>query len=269
MENEFITFKKNSRNRKNRLCLSEIITILINFHLSGFKNFKKYYFYLIKYHLNDFPNLVSYQRFLEIQEQAYLPLMILFQIISAECDGKSYIDSTALSICHVKREYSYKMFKGLAQKNKSTMGWFIGFKLHMIVNQFGHPISFDLTRAKCDDRKVSDSIFNKIFGKLFGDRGYIGKPFFERMQNKMIHIITAIRSNMKPKILNSEDNEDLKKRGIIETTFHILKNHLNMQHTRHRSLKNFAINIITSICAFCFRFIKGFLKNNLNLIENA
>ena len=139
----------------------------------------------------------------------------------------------------------------------------------MIVNKFGHPISFSLTHANCDDRKVPDNLFSKIFGKLFGDRGYIGKPFFERMKDKMIHMVTALRNNMNPQIINQEDSRKLNKRSIIETTFNSLKNNLNMQHTRHRSPQNFAINIISSVCAFCLRFITSLslYKNNMLMIS--
>ena len=247
--------EENSRNRKSELFLSEVLTILLCFHLGDFKSFKSYYKFLDKYHRKEFPNLVSYSRLVELKISCAVPLLVLFQVISASCDGESYIDSTHLPICHIKREFIFKIFKGLARKSKSTMGWFIGFKLHMAVNKYGHPISFELTHANCDDRKVPDGLFSKIFGKLFGDRGYVGKPFFDRMKEKMIHVVTALRSNMKPQIMEIGDSEKLNKRSIIETTFHLLKNHLNMQHTRHRSSVNFAVNIISSVCAFCLRFV--------------
>jgi hypothetical protein len=256
--------KEGSRNRKSELFLSELMTILLCFHLGDFKSFKSYYKFLKKYHNSEFPNLVSYTRLVELKSSCAIPLLVLFEVISAQCDGESYVDSTHLPICHIKREYIHKLFKGIAKKSKSTMGWFIGFKLHMIVNEFGHPISFSLTHANCDDRKAPDNLFSKIFGKLFGDRGYVGKPFFERMKDKMIHIVTALRGNMKPQIMTQEDSRKLNKRSIIESTFNLLKNHLNMQHTRHRSPQNFAINIISSVCALCLRFI-----TSLSLSENS
>jgi hypothetical protein len=267
--NLLLDFKnENSRNRKPELYLSELMTILLCFHLGDFKSFKSYYKFLIKYHKSEFPNLVSYTRIVELKSSCAIPLLVLFEVISASCDGESYIDSTHLPICHIKREYIHKTFKGMARKSKSTMGWYIGFKLHMIVNKFGHPISFSLTHANCDDRKAPDNLFSKIFGKLFADRGYIGKPFFDRMKDKMIHIVTALRSNMKPQIMVQEDSKKLNKRGIIESAFNSLKNNLNMQHTRHRSPQNFAINLISSVCAFCLRFITSLSlsKNNMLMI---
>lgn len=138
----------------------------------------------------------------------------------------------------------------------------------MIVNKFDHPIFFSLTHANCDDRKAPDKLFSKIFSNLFADRGYIGKLFFERMKDKMIHIFTDLRSNMKPQIM-AQDSKKLNKRGIIESAFNSLKNNLNMQHTRHDSPQNFAINPISSVCAFCLRFITSLSlsKNNILMIS--
>lgn len=257
-----------ARNRKTILSLSEMLTILLFFHIGHYKNFKSYYKFLKEYHKKEFPNLISYNRFVELKSSCAIPLLVFFQVLSAECDGESYIDSTHLSICHIKRELTNRVFKGLARKSKSTMGWFFGFKLHMIVNKYGHPISFEVTHATLDDRKTPDNIFQKIFGKLYGDKGYIGKPFYDRMQEKTIQIITALRINMKPQIMTKEDSVKLGKRNIIESTFNVLKNILNMQHTRHRSPKNYAINLISSICAFCLRFVTvlSLFNNNKLLI---
>jgi len=250
------------------LCLSEIITILISFHLSDFKNLKAYYKFLCIYHRKEFPNLCSYNRFVEREREAFYPLKVFFECISGECDGLSYIDATCLPVCHIKREHICKMFKGIAKKSKSTMGWYYGFKLHLIINKYGHPISFELTKSTVDDRKVPESIFSKIFGKLYGDRGYISEKFRKKLKDNMIDMINPIRSDMKPKLVTEEDNNNLKKRGIIESVFNLLKNVLSMQHTRHRSGKNYVVNLISSLCACCFRFVSSVpIKRMLSNIE--
>jgi hypothetical protein len=239
------------------LSLSEIMTILISFHLSDFKTLKAYYKFLKIYHKKEFPNLCSYNRFFERQCETFYPFKVLFECISGECDGLSYIDATCLPVCHIKREKFCKMFKKIAKKSKSTMGWYYGFKMHLITNKYGHPISFEITQSTVDDRKVPDTIFAKIFGKLYGDRGYISEKFKDNLKRKGINLITALRINMKPKLITEEDNKNLKNRGIIESCFNVLKNILSMQHTRHRSGKNYVINLISSMCACCFRFIDG------------
>ena len=255
-ENSYALPSKNKYESKT-LSLSEIMTILISFHLSDFKTLKAYYKFLLKYHMKEFPNLFSYNRFVERQWESFYPFKVLFECISGECDGLSYIDATCLPVCHIKRENFCKIFKEIAKKSKSTMGWYYGFKLHLITNKYGHPISFEITQSTVDDRKVPDAIFSKIFGKLYGDRGYISEKFKNNLKSKGINLITALRTNMKSKLITEEDNNNLKKRGIIESCFNVLKNILSMQHTRHRSGQNYAINLISSMCACCFRFINS------------
>jgi len=247
----------NKRIREPELHSSEIMTILIFYHTSGFKCLKTFYLFLHRNHLKEFPNLVSYNRFLELQQNIMIPFLLLFYALSGRCDGISFIDATPLPVCHVKRSYSHKVSAGMAQKSKSTMGWYFGFKLHLICNSIGHPLSFCLTDSCTDDRYAPDGLFKNIFGKLFGDKGYLGQNFFIRMKNKMIHIITAIRKNMKPQFMTYNDSENLKKRGLIETTLSVLKTRLNLQHTRHRSPKNFCVNIVGAMCAYCLRFVNG------------
>jgi len=250
-----VPFFKQEVQNNCRLHLSEILTIIVYFHSSGFKTFKHYYKFLERYHMKEFPHLISYNRFVEIKHNYTLELFILSQTISAQCDGLSYIDSTHLPVCHIKREYTHKIFEGVAAKSKSTMGWYFGFKLHVISNQYGHPISYELTRSTVDDRQVPDSLFDKIFGELYGDKGYLGKPFMDRMSEKSIKIITALKKNMKPKMMTQKQSNSLSKRSIIESIFNCLKNHLNMQHTRHKNPKNYLVNLIGAITAYCFKFV--------------
>lgn len=256
---------KKYRIRKHILSTSEIMTILICFHGSGFKCLKKFYLFLCKYHKKEFPNLLSYNRFVELEKSAYVPLFIFFKCISANCDGESFIDASALPVCHIKRERSHKTFAGIAKKSKSTMGWFFGFKLHLITTQYGQPIDFTVTKGNVDDRKVTQGIFSKIFGKLFGDKGYISKDFFNSLKDKMIHVITALKSNMKPQIMTIDDSQKLNKRGVVETVFNVLKNNLNLQHTRHRCPRNYVVNILGAMCSFAMRFLHGFSISNKNL----
>jgi hypothetical protein len=249
-----ISSGKKLRLRSSKLALSEIMTIEIAFHLSGFKCFKSFYIFLGKYHLPDFPNLVSYNRFVELSQSIAVPLVALFSSISGKCDGISYIDSTPLPVCHIKREINHNVFKGIAQKSKNTMGWYFGLKLHLIVNKHGQPISFSLSKANVDDRKVDFNIFNKMFGKIYGDRGYISQTLNTKLFNKEIQMLTGLRQNMKPRVLSKTDSDNLSKRSLIEGVFNVLKNIFNMDHTRHRSVGNFFVNICSSLCAYCFRF---------------
>jgi hypothetical protein len=178
--------------------------------------------------------------------------MILLNILYASCDGLSYIDSTAIKVCHIKREKRHKLFKGIAQKSKSTMGWFYGFKLHIMTNKKGELLNDFFSYANVDDRQGLLVMCKKIFGNLIGDRGYLGKQLKQYLQTQGINLITRGRKNMKSHILNLTELAMLNSRNLIETVIGKLKLQFNVEHTRHRSTSGFIINILTSLIAYCF-----------------
>jgi hypothetical protein len=173
----------------------------------------------------------------ELQQKALLPMVIFLQICClGKCTGISFIDSTHIRVCHTKREKSHKVFKGLATKGKSTIGWFFGFKLHLVINDKGEITQFMITQANVDDREpLRDSKFHKkLFGKLFTDRGYISQDLFNKLFVNNIHLITKIKKNMKNSLMHLYDKIILGKRTIIETVNDLLKNSCQIEHTRHR-----------------------------------
>lgn len=94
-----------------------------------------------------------------------------------DCTGISFVDSTPIRVCNNKRIRNNKVFKGIATTGKSTMGWFHGFKLHIIINDKGEILNFTITQANVDDRTPlkKKSFLDKIYGKLFADKGCVGK----------------------------------------------------------------------------------------------
>jgi hypothetical protein len=162
------------RSRRTTLSESEIITIIIHFHQSNYRTFKAYYTEYVQVHLrSEFPTLVSYNRFVELMPRVGLPLFAYFHYCKGDCSGISFVDSTPLKVCRNKRIPSYRVFDGLAERGKTSMGWFFGFKLHLVVNDRGELLSFALTPGNVDDRKPAPEMAKDLFGKLFGDRGYI------------------------------------------------------------------------------------------------
>jgi hypothetical protein len=232
------------------LNLSEIMTILITFHTTGFRNFKTYYLYLQQYHAKEFPNLVSYNRFIELITRAFCPLFIFTQSLPKTQTGCYFIDSTALKVCHEKRAHAHKLFKDLATKSKTTTGWFFGFKLHLVVNDLGEIMSFKLTTGKVDDRVPVMDLCRNLSGKVFGDRGYLKKELFEDLMNKGIELITKIKKNMKNAFMPLWNKLMLRKRSIIETVIGQLKIINQIEHSRHRSVNNFLVNLIAGIGAY-------------------
>jgi hypothetical protein len=264
--NEFeLEFKKQAlpctnavkkRNRKATLSDSEIITILIAFHGGQFRNFKHFYTDYVCLHLRDcFPNVVSYNRFIELSHRSAVPfMMFLHYCCRGECTGISFIDSTVLRVCHNKRIRRNKVFKDIAKVGKSTIGWFFGFKLHLIINDKGEILSFYLSQGNTADSsaKIITRMTKEIFGKMFGDKGYIGKALSDLLFGNGVQLITAVRRNMKQKALSNEEKLLLRKRSVIETVNDELKNICQVEHTRHRSIAGFILNIMSAIAAYSF-----------------
>jgi Transposase DDE domain len=243
---------KKRRKRATILTLAEMMTILIMYQSSNFKNFKSFYFFLKRDMKSAFNKLCSYNRFIELAPRCCLPLSVLLHILFVSCNGISIVDSTALKVCHIKREKRHKTFKGIAQKSKGTMGWFFGFKLHVIVNQKGELMDAKLDSARVDDREVLSKMCHNLFGDLIGDRGYIGKEFKETLKNMGINLITRGRKNMKTYVLTEREEGLLKQRNTIETVIGKLKIKFNIEHTRHRSMMGFMINMLCALIAYCF-----------------
>ena len=260
---------KKSRKRVYSMSDSEIITIMILFHLMHCRDIKFFYLHHIKvHHQQDFPHTVSYNRFVELQQKALLPMVIFLQMCClGKCTGISFIDSTPIRVCHIKREHSHKTFQGMATKGKSTIGWFFGFKLHLVINDRGEIIQFVISQGHVDDREPlkSSRFHEKIFGKLFADRGYIGQDLFEKLFVDDIHLITRLRKNMKNSLMHIHDKIILRKRAIIETVNDLLKNVCQIEHTRHRCFNNFIANLVAGLIAYNLMPKKPAL--NLDIID--
>jgi len=245
---------KKTRKRAFTMSDSEVITIMIMFHQSRYRDIKSFYIkHIQKNCKSDFPETVSYNRFVELQQKALLPMTVFLQVCCmGKCTGISIIDSTPIRVCHIKREKSHKVFKGLAVKGKSTIGRFFGFKLHLVINDRGEIIQFVITQANVDDREPlkSKRFHEKLFGKLFADKGYISKDLFEKLFIDNIHLITKIKKNMKNALMHLFDKIALRKRAIIETVNDLLKNGCQIEHTRHRCLNNFIGNIVSGLIAY-------------------
>jgi len=237
--------------RESKLSLSEILTMAIFFHSSGYRTFKHYYLYLVLPQLKPFfPNIVSYKQFNKMMKQLVLPLYVLQKSLSGRSEGGAFIDSTILSVCHICRASGHKVFKNIAKKRKSTTGWFFGMKLHLVVNHRAEIIEWMLTTGNVDDRNPVPSMAQGLFGKLYGDRGYISKSLFERLYEQGVQLITRLKSNMKNMLMDTFDKMVLYKRGIIECVNNRLKLGCQIEHHRHRSTVNFMTNLISGLVAY-------------------
>ena len=254
------------------LILSEIMTICVIFHLSGYRTFKWYYTrFITKQYKKFFPNIVSYNRFVELMPYAAFPLTLFVYSRKGSCSAINFIDSTTLDICDSHRIQQHKVFKGFAQRGKSSTGWFYGFKLHITINENGEIMAFCLTAGNTDDRdkKVIQHLTKDMFGKLFADKGYISQKLFQELWDKGIELITKQKRNTKKKgLMNLCDRIMLRKRAVIESVYDFLKNICQIEHSRHRSINNFITNLVSGLAAYSFLPKKPSLRlENISICE--
>lgn len=242
------------RQKASSLSLSEVMTLIIAFHRSNYRTFKHYYTgYVTKYWRGAFPTLVSYTRFVELMGSALIPLCRYLHTRKGQVSGISFIDSTPIIVCHRKRAPTHQLFKKKSRWGKNAMGWFYGFKLHLIINDEGELLAFKLTPANVDDRQPVPEMTRGLFGKLFGDKGYISQPLFDLLFDQGLQLVTRLKKNMKNKLLPVFDKILTRKRALIETVNDQLKNISQIEHTRHRSIANFMVNLVAALIAYTYQ----------------
>lgn len=252
------------RFRQGTLSMSEVMTIVVVFHHSRYRNFKSFYLYHVKRSLrSEFPVLVSYNRFVELMSRAMGPLTAFLLTRRGLVTGISFIDSTPIAVCHNRRIMSHKVFNDVAKRGKNSVGWFYGFKLHLLINEQGDLLAFAITPGNVDDRTPVSTMAQHLFGKLFGDRGDISWKLLEQLLTQGVQVVTKIKKKMKNRLMPVMDKILLRKRSIIETVNDQLKNMSQIEHTRHRSLTNFVVNLIAGLIAYTYQE----KKPSLNLAD--
>ena len=249
-----IGFVPKKRTRVPDLNGSEVCTILVAYHHSGYKCFEYYYRQLIlKRYADYFPQAPSYERFVSLIPRAadLIYLWLLYCVAGSKRTGLYFIDSKKLQVCHLKREKSNKVFKDVARKGKTSTGWFFGLKIHLVINNLGEIISFDLTSGNVADNNhdLLKKLLNSLDGKCVGDKGYLSK-LFEFFFNNGLQLITKPKKRMKKLPINNTLNLLINKRAVVESVFDILGTVCDIEHSRHRSPVNAAIHIFSSLIAY-------------------
>jgi hypothetical protein len=218
---------KIKHHRAGHLTASEIMTILIQFHQSHYRDFKAFYTeQVLKHWRPEFPALVSYHRFVELIPSVLLPLSAYLESCRGRCNGLSFVDSTKLVVCHNRRIQKHRVFAGLAGRGKDSVDWFYGFKLHLVVNDEGEILACRLTPANVDDRRPVPELAQGLFGKLVGDKGYLSQDLVANLLRQGIELLTPLRKNMKPRLVRLNDKLLLRKRVLIETGPRPVEKHL-------------------------------------------
>lgn len=248
---------KGKRGPAANLAMSEIMTILIMFHQVRFRDFKTFYTgFLGVYWHHYFPKLPSYSRFISEMKKAIFPMTLFTQLKTGKRTGIYYIDSSCLPVCHLKRSKRHKTFDTIAQYGRTSVGWFFGLKLHVVINERGELIAFKITKGHRSDCKEATPLLSKLKGLAFGDKGYIGKEIFEALFSKGLKLITRKRKNMKKVQLSDYEQQLLNQRGIIETVIGHLKHHYQIWHTRHRSVFNAMTHLVSALASYAIEPLK-------------
>lgn len=241
------------RQRKLSLSLSEIMTILIIFHQYHYRNFKHFYLdFVCQYLFKEFPTLPSYSRFVELTSSVIVPMSVYLKHCFGKSTGIAFIDSTCLHVCHNRSINQHKVFDGIAARGKTSVDWFFGLKLHLVVNDCGEILNVTITPGNVDDRKPVLDLLRGVFGKVFADRGYVSKSLAEKLlKDYKISFFAKPKRNMKNHLMQFKDKLLSRKRAIIETVIDQLKNISQIEHSRHRSVVNAMVNIIAGLIAYC------------------
>ena len=261
------------RRRACRFGESEILTLLIAFHASDYRTFKHFYLdHVCRHWRAEFPDLVSYQRLVERIPSVLVILAAYLHTRLDQTRGIAFVDSLPLKVCHNRRIHSHRVFARMAQRGKSSVDWFYGFKLHLVINDEGELLALQLTPGNVDDRTPVPNLARDLWGKLFGDRGYISQKLFDQLWAEGVHLVTKLKRNMKNKLLPIVDKILLRKRALIESVGEQLKHVCQIEHTRHRSPINGCVNILAALVAYTWQEHKPSLhlsQNERDLLLNA
>ena len=242
------------RQRAGKLSRAEMLFIMVLFHLSAFKHFKAFYRYGVGQQYRDcFGAIPHYDRLISLMPRLFAPLMVLLYSVSGEPTGVCFADSTKLAVCHNRRIHRHKVFEGLAARGKTSMGWFYGLKRHFVINHKGQIVALKITRGNRADSTVLDEMTKHLAGKLYADKGYIGQELFKRLWRRGLHLITGIRRNMKNHLMPLVDKAMLRKRFATETVLDTLKSEMGLEHSRHRSVVNAMVHVLSCLVAYAFR----------------
>lgn len=241
--------------KKHNLSLAELASLAIFRFFTGHRNWKDFYQHIKTYHQHDFLRLPDYKNFLEAVNKLSVLATVLLQgfmnvfnkIIGDS--GLKFTDSTKLEVCRIKREFSHKVCFGIASKSKSTMGWFYGFRLHIICNELMQILKLKITTATNDERKILETMWNDIFGMIIADAGYVSKKLEKKAFSLGKFLLTGVRANMK-KIMTETEHQLLKLRQLVETVFSVLKLRMGLETSLPRSPLGYFAHYVWCITAY-------------------
>jgi Transposase DDE domain len=230
---------------------SEIMTILVLYHSWHFRHFKAFYEGVVLTLLRSAcPKARCYARFITLTHHVWVPLTVFLLTRMGRKTGLYYIDSTPLPVCHPRRINRHKVFAGLAKRGKSSVGWFFGFKLPLVFNHERQIVALTLPPGTVNDTTPVSQLTQRLIGKLFGDKGYVGKDLAHRVLRRGLVLMTRVRRNMKRLPVSFLDKALLNGRNIVETIIGHIKEFSSLRLPKHRSVFNAFTHLTAAIVAY-------------------
>ena len=230
---------------------SEIMTILVLYHSSNFRHFQAFSEGVVLTLLRSaFPKAPCYARFIALTHHVWVPLMVFLLTRMGRRTGLYYIDSTPLPVCHPRRINRHRVFAGLAGRGKTSTGWFFGFKLHLVFNHERQIVALTLTPGNVSDTTPVPDLTRDLIGKLFGDKGYVGKDLAHRLLRRGLILMTRVRRNMKRLPVSFLDKALLSGRNIVGTIIGHIKEFSSLRLPKHRSVCNAFTHLRAAIVAY-------------------
>jgi hypothetical protein len=240
--------------RPGKLSRSEMLFIVVLFHLSPFKHFKALHHYGVGQRRRAcFGDLPHYDRFVSLMPRLFAPLTVLLHSLGGEPTGICFADPTKPAACHNRRIHRHKLFDGLAARGETSMGWFYGLKPHFVINHTGQVVALRITPDNTADSTGLDKVTSHLAGKPCADKGSVGRELFAKLWRRGLHLITSIRRNVRNSLTPLADKVMLRQRFLIETVLDTLKSEMGLEHSRHRSVMNAMAHVLSGLVAYAFR----------------
>jgi len=242
--------------KTTKLSLVMLVSLILFKFFTGHQSWKDYYRYLKSHHHGvNVGQLPTYKNFLRSVHQLVGYALVFLEALRKYCKKGvelQFADSSKLAVCHIKREFTHKVAKGVASKSKSTMGWYYGFKLHLVVDREGLIVGWRITTATVDDRKGLALIWKELTGMVVADAGYLGSNWQEAAADLHLQLLTGVKKIMK-KLMTRWQYFLLKARSIVETTFSVLKSRLGMETSLPRSVMGFFAHYVWCLLGYQLR----------------
>jgi hypothetical protein len=220
------------------LSLQAILTFGIFRFATGVKDVKHYHRKLLSTYSQELGRIPNYGNFNTLMNQSTPYVIFLLQWIcystKSQHDGLYFMDSTPLKVCENRRIFDHQVCDGLAQRGKSSMGWFFGFKLHVVCDSLGRLVSLLITPGNTDDRKFVLKLLKGLKGFCIADAGYVSKKLMQQLYQQGLVLLTDVKHSMK-RLMSETQHALLKLRQRVEGVFSCLKHRLRAEASIARS----------------------------------